>query len=260
MKPDFTLINDYLRRYYEGNTTPAENAMLLSMLEAADESELTPELRMEREILRAVCDSGIELRSEINIPAGLEQRLLDATIGKAPEGEPDSMRRRRTSGLLYRLIAVAAAVVLVLGISWRFFSSRSDMAPQAASPVIVAESVTASGDTSAIPDASAALLPEEHLIAEASPVVKTAKPSAVAKPAVRPAPVSNSRVEAEGNTIMITEQADSLEAMRVTMLALQTIDRAMNKVDTELAPAAKSIEESNRQIENTLQIIKNSLI
>lgn len=258
MKPDFTLINDYLRRYYEGNTTPAENAMLLSMLEAADDSELTPELRMEREILRAVCDSGIKLRSEIDIPAGLEQRLLDATIGEAPADEPDGMRRRHTSGRLYRLIAAAAAVVLVLGISWRFFSSRSDMEPQAASPVIVAEA--APGDTSAIPDVSAALLPEEHLIAEASPVVRTAKTSAVAKSAVRPVSVSTPVVEAEGNTIMITEQADSLEAMRVTLLALQTIDRAMNKVGTELAPAAKSIEESNRQIENTLQIIKNSLI
>lgn len=258
MKPDFTLINDCLRRYYEGNTTPAENAMLLSMLEAADDSELTPELRMEREILRAVCDSGIKLRSEIDIPAGLEQRLLDATIGEAPADEPDGMRRRHTSGRLYRLIAAAAAVVLVLGISWRFFSSRSDMEPQAASPVIVAEA--APGDTSAIPDFSAALLPEEHLIAEASPVVRTAKTSAVAKSAVRPVSVSTPVVEAEGNTIMITEQADSLEAMRVTLLALQTIDRAMNKVGTELAPAAKSIEESNRQIENTAQIIKNSLI
>ncbi len=258
MKPDFTLINDCLRRYYEGNTTPAENAMLLSMLEAADDSELTPELRMEREILRAVCDSGIKLRSEIDIPAGLEQRLLDATIGEAPADEPDGMRRRHTSGRLYRLIAAAAAVVLVLGISWRFFSSRSDMEPQAASPVIVAEA--APGDTSAIPDVSAALLPEEHLIAEASPVVRTAKTSAVAKSAVRPVSVSTPVVEAEGNTIMITEQADSLEAMRVTLLALQTIDRAMNKVGTELAPAAKSIEESNRQIENTAQIIKNSLI
>ncbi len=258
MKPDFTLINDYLRRYYEGNTTPAENAMLLSMLEAADDSELTPELRMEREILRAVCDSGIKLRSEIDIPAGLEQRLLDATIGEAQADESDGMRRRRTSGLLYRLIAAAAAVVLVLGISWRFFSSRSDMEPQAASPVRVAEAAT--GDTSAIPDVSAAALPEEHLIAEASPVVRTAKTSAVAKSAVRPVSVSNPEVEVEGNTIMITEQADSLEAMRVTLLALQTIDRAMNKVGTELAPAAKSIEESNRQIENTAQIIKNSLI
>ncbi len=258
MKPDFTLINDYLRRYYEGNTTPAENAMLLSMLEAADDSELTPELRMEREILRAVCDSGIKLRSEIDIPAGLEQRLLDATIGEVQADEPDGMRRRRTSGLLYRLIAAAAAVVLVLGISWRFFSSRSDMEPQAASPVRVAEA--APGDTSAIPDVSAAALPEEHMIAEASPVVRTAKTSAVAKSAVRPVSVSNPEVEVEGNTIMITEQADSLEAMRVTLLALQTIDRAMNKVGTELAPAAKSIEESNRQIENTAQIIKNSLI
>ncbi len=258
MKPDFTLINDYLRRYYEGNTTPAENAMLLSMLEAADNSELTPELRMEREILRAVCDSGIKLRSEIDIPAGLEQRLLDATIGEAQADEPDGMRRRRTSGLLYRLIAGAAAVVLVLGISWRFFSSRSDMEPQAASPVRVAEA--APGDTSAIPDVSAAALPEEHMIAEASPVVRTAKTYAVAKSAVRPVSVSNPVVEVEGNTIMITEQADSLEAMRVTLLALQTIDRAMNKVGTELAPAAKSIEESNRQIENTAQIIKNSLI
>ena len=69
MKPDFTLINDYLRRYYEGNTTPAENAMLLSMLEVADDSELTPELRMEREILRAVCDSGMELQSESDVAA-----------------------------------------------------------------------------------------------------------------------------------------------------------------------------------------------
>lgn len=258
MKPDFTLINDYLRRYYEGNTTPAENAMLLSMLEAADDSELTPELRMEREILRAVCDSGIKLRSEIDIPAGLEQRLLDATIGEVQADESDGMRRRRTSGLLYRLIAAAAAVVLVLGISWRFFSSRSDMEPQAASPVRVAEATP--GNTSAIPDVSAAALPEEHLIAEASPVVRTAKTSAVAKSAVRPVSVSNPEVEVEGNTIMITEQADSLEAMRVTLLALQTIDRAMNKVGTELAPAAKSIEESNRQIENTAQIIKNSLI
>ena len=232
--------------------------MLLSMFEAADDSELTPELRMEREILRAVCDSGIKLRSEIDIPAGLEQRLLDATIGEAQADEPDGMRRRRTSGLLYRLIAGAAAVVLVLGISWRFFSSRSDMEPQAASPVRVAEA--APGDTSAIPDVSAAALPEEHMIAEASPVVRTAKTSAVAKSAVRPVSVSNPVVEVEGNTIMITEQADSLEAMRVTLLALQTIDRAMNKVGTELAPAAKSIEESNRQIENTAQIIKNSLI
>lgn len=98
------------------------------------------------------------------------------------------------------------------------------------------------------------------MIAEASPVVRTAKTYAVAKSAVRPVSVSNPVVEVEGNTIMITEQADSLEAMRVTLLALQTIDRAMNKVGTELAPAAKSIEESNRQIENTAQIIKNSLI
>ena len=132
MKPDFTLINDYLRRYYEGNTTPAENAMLLSMLEAADESQLTPELRMEREIFRAVCDSGMELQSEIDIPDGLEQRLLDATIGEASADEPDSMRRRRASVILSRLIAAAAAVVLVLGISWRFFSSRTDAGSQVA--------------------------------------------------------------------------------------------------------------------------------
>ena len=260
MKPDFTLINDYLRRYYEGNTTPAENAMLLSMLEAADESELTPELRMERDILRAVCDSGIKLRSEIDIPAGLEQRLLDATIGEAPADEPDGMRRRHTSGRLYRLIAAAAAVVLVLGISWWFFSSRSEMEPQAASPVIVAEAEVEARDTSAIPDTGDASLPEEPLLAEASPVVKTTKISPVAKSAARPVSVGDTGVEADGNTIMITEQADSLEAMRVTLLALQTIDRAMNKVDAELAPAAKSIGETNRQIETTVQIIKNSFI
>ncbi len=255
MKPDFTLINDYLRRYYEGNTTPAENAMLLSMLEAADESERTPELRVEREILRAVCDSGMELRSEIDIPAGLEQRLLDATIGKASAVEPDGMGRRRASWWLYRLIAAAAAVVLVLGISWRFFSSRSDMESQVAPPVLVAES--AEGDSSEVTDPGAAALPEEPLIAEATTASKTSKTSNVI---VRPVAVTNADAEAECSTIMITEQADSIEAMRVTLLALQTIDRAMNKVGTELAPAAKSIEESNRQIENTAQIIKNSLI
>lgn len=258
MKPDFTLINDYLRRYYEGNTTPAENAMLLSMLEAADDSELTPELRMEREMLRAVCDSGMELQSEIDIPDGLEQRLLDATIGAAPADEPYSTRRRHRSGRLYRLIAAAAAVVLVLGISWRFFSPQRDTEQQVSSPVHVAEA--AAGDTSAIPDAGAAALPEKPRIAEASPVAKITETSPGAKSAVRPVSVSNTGVEAEDNTIMITEQADSLEAMRVTMLALQTIDRAMNKVGAELAPAAKSIQESNRQIENTAQIIKNSLI
>ena len=251
MKPDFTLINDYLRRYYEGNTTPAENAMLLSMLEADDESELSPELRMEREILRAVCDSRTELQSEINIPDGLEQRLLDATIGEASAEIAESPRRRHTSGILYRLIA-AAAVVLVLGISWRFFSSRSDAGSQVAPPVLVAES--AEGDSSAVSDAGAAALPEEHLIAEATTASKTSSVT------VRPVAVTNADAEAECRTIMITEQADSLEAMRVTLLALQTIDRAMNKVGDELAPAAKSIEESNRQIENTAQIIKNSLI
>ena len=252
MKPDFTLINDYLRRYYEGNTTPAENAMLLSMLEAADESQLTPELRMEREIFRAVCDSGMELQSEIDIPDGLEQRLLDATIGEASADEPDSMRRRRASVILSRLIAAAAAVVLVLGISWRFFSSRTDAGSQVAPPVLVAES--AEGDSSEVTDAGAVALQEEHLIAEATTASKTSDVT------VRPIAVTNVDAEAEGNTIMITEQADSLEAMRVTMLALQTIDRAMNKVGAELAPAAKSIEESNRQIENTAQIIKNSFI
>lgn len=251
MKPDSTLINDYLRRYYEGNTTPAENAMLLSMLEAADESELTPELRMERDILRAVCDSGIKLRSEIDIPDGLEQRLLDATIGESASEIAESPRRRHTSGILYRLIA-AAAVVLVLGISWRFFSSRSDAGSQVAPPVLVAES--AEGDSSAVTDAGAAALPEEHLIAEATTASKTSNVT------VRPVAVTNADAEAECRTIMITEQADSLEAMRVTLLALQTIDRAMNKVDAELAPAAKSIGETNRQIENTVQIIKNSFI
>lgn len=252
MKPDFTLINDYLRRYYEGNTTPAENAMFLSMLEAADDSELTPELRMEREILRAVCDSGMELRSEIDIPDGLEQRLLDATIGKASAEIAENPRRRHSSEILYRLIAAAAVVVLVLGISWRFFSSRSDVESQVAPPVLVAES--AEGDSSAVTDAGAAALPEEHLIAEATTASKTLNVT------VRPVVVTNADAEAECSTIMITEQADSLEAMRVTLLALQTIDRAMNKVGAELAPAAKSIEESNRQIENTAQIIKNSLI
>lgn len=252
MKPDFTLINDYLRRYYEGNTTPAENAMLLSMLEAADDSELTPELRMEREILRAVCDSGMERQSEIDIPDGLEQRLLDATIGKASAETAESPRQRYASGILYRLIAAAAAVVLVLGISWRFFSSRPDAESQVAPPVLVAES--AEGDSSEVTDAGAAALPEEHLIAEATTASKNSNVT------VRPVAVTNADAEAECRTIMITEQADSIEAMRVTMLALQTIDRAMNKVGAELAPAAKSIEESNRQIENTAQIIKNSLI
>lgn len=252
MKPDFTLINDYLRRYYEGNTTPAENAILLSMLEAADESQLTPELRMEREILRAVCDSRTELQSEIDIPDGLEQRLLDATIGEVSGKIAESPRRRHTSGILYRLIAAAAAVVLVLGISWRFFSSRTDAGSQVAPPVLVAES--AEGDSSEVTDAGAAALQGEHLIAEATTSPKASNVT------VRPVAVTNADAEAECSTIMITEQADSLEAMRVTMLALQTIDRAMNKVGAELAPAAKSIEESNRQIENTAQIIKNSLI
>lgn len=250
MKPDFTLINDYLRRYYEGNTTPAENAMLLSMLEAADESQLTPELRMEREILRAVCDSGMELLSEIDIPDGLEQRLLDATIGKASAETAESPRQRYASGILYRLIAAAAAVVLVLGISWRFFSSRPDAESEVAPPVLVAES--AEGDSSEVTDAGAAALPEEPLIAEATTASKTSD--------VIGRPVAVTNADAECSTIMITEQADSIEAMRVTLLALQTIDRAMNKVGAELAPAAKSIEESNRQIENTAQIIKNSLI
>lgn len=252
MKPDFTLISDYLRRYYEGNTTPAENAMLLSMLEAADDSELSPELRMEREILRAVCDSGMELRSEIDIPAGLEQRLLDATIDEASAEIAESPRRRHSSGILYRLIAAAAAVVLVLGISWRFFSLRSDVESQVERPVLVAES--AEGDSSEVTDAGGAALPEEPLIAEAT------RPSKTSDVTVRPVAVTNADAEAECSTIMITEQADSLEAMRVTLLALQTIDRAMNKVGAELAPAVKSIEESNRQIENTAQIIKNSLI
>lgn len=80
MKTRLQIIDDYLRRFYDGESTPAENAMLTDMLHALDDSELTPRLRDERDFLDYMAGAGGI--SEPEMPADLERRILEATVGQ----------------------------------------------------------------------------------------------------------------------------------------------------------------------------------
>lgn len=114
MKTRLQIIDDYLRRFYDGESTPAENAMLTDMLHALDDSELTPRLRDERDFLDYMAGAGGI--SEPEMPADLERRILEATVGQTGTRNHGLSRSAR----FLRYAACVASLILVSVMAWWF--------------------------------------------------------------------------------------------------------------------------------------------
>lgn len=242
MNDKLTLISTLLTRYYDGSATPAETAMLRQMLDSLSDSELTADLRIERDLLRALYDEAPA--DDSDIPDNLEARLIAATVGT--ESAPKT-RRRRSVGI-YRAAAVAASLVLVLGLAWRFIG-RHDSMPTGSDNIVA--QVTELSDTV---DSIATVITAQPV--ESAQATDDAKPA----PAVTRRIAPRSRHAHVASASAFKEVTDTAEAVRLTIKVFRTLDYVLAQVDKCAVPVFKSVDEAGRQIENASQIIEQSLI
>ena len=242
MNDKLKLISTLLTRYYDGSATPAETAMLRQMLDSLSDSELTADLRLERDLLRAMSESAPAL--EPDIPDNLEARLIAATVGT--ERAPKAPRRRWAR--IYRAAAVAASVVLVLGIAWRFSGSHGSVATD--SDKFVAQVAELSDSVVS----TATVIPARPV--ESAQATDEAKPEPAVTRRIAPRP----RHAHVASASAFKEVTDTAEAVRLTLKVFQTLDYAFAQADKGVAPVLKSMDEAGCQIENASQIIEQSLI
>ena len=243
MNDKLKLISNLLTRYYDGSATPAETTMLRQMLDSLSDSELTADLRLERDLLRAMSESAQAL--EPDIPDNLEARLIAATVGT--ESAPKAPRRRWAR--IYRVAAVAASVVLVLGIAWRFIGSHDNVAIGSDDNIVA--QVTELSDTVVTTATDIAARP-----VESAPASDEAKPAPAVTRRIAPRP----RHAHVASASAFKEVTDTAEAVRLTLKVFQTLDYAFAQADKGVAPVLKSMDEAGCQIENASQIIEQSLI
>ncbi len=239
MKDKQSIITTLLSRYYDGSATTTEIATLRRLLDSLDDAEMTPDLRLERELMHALYTA--QPTDDADIPSDLEARLEAATIGA--ESRPKAPVGRRPVRL-YRALAVAASLVLVLGIAWRFTIGHAPAPAVSESLAQVTERTDA-----------------EATVITAQPIEEIdVKDEAKNTPVVtrRIVPLTH---QTDGTPeVTFREVTDTAEAMRITLEVLHTLDRALAQADKDVAPVLKTIDGAGRQIENISQIIEQSLI
>lgn len=241
MKDKQSLISTLLSRYYDGSATPTETATLRRLLDSLDDTELTPDLRLERDLMHALYD--VEPTDDADIPSDLEARLEAATIGA--ESRPKVPVGRR-SVRLYRALAVAASLVLVLGIAWRFTTGHAP-APTVSESLAQVTERTDTARSAAIDDSEFIEIVAKDNKGTNDIVASQRK-------------VSRPRQYHTASAVAFKEVTDSAEAAALTLAAVRTFNRAMSQVGENLTPAMQSVRETERQLETASQIIKQSLI
>lgn len=246
MKTRLQIIDDYLRRFYDGETTPAENGMLSDMLHALDDSELTPRLRDERDFLDSMAGAG----GIPEMPADLERRILEATVGRKGTRNHGLSRSER----FLRYAACAASLILVSVMVWWFMDGNGHAIVNR-EVMAVAGAGDVADDVIAVP-----LLKPDTAATEPAKTFRTGTLThqAVAdireKQEKRPAV---STVEIENTTVV----ADSVESMKITMMAMAIIDRTLEKAGRiGVGSAEKSINDCSGHIETVRKTINNALL
>lgn len=199
-------VRHLLERYYDGTATVEETASLKRYFAETAADTLPADLRADASMFRAMA------RKEAPaVPAGLEQRILAATVG-------EKARQRRFSWKLTLSAAAAAAVLITLGVS--LFTGSPDKAPQQQQFAALKEQPA----EPAAPDTVAALT-AEVASEPAKTVVAVEEKRAVSEPRI----VAPERVVTEEFTVAARyrEVTDSAEVVEITSVLLATIDATL---------------------------------
>ena len=195
------MIRHLLSAYYDGTATGADlNALKRYFVEAHDIPE---DLRIDATIFRAMAAA-----DHADVPADLEQKIIDSTIG--------SQRRRRF--LNWRVaVSAAASLALLISLGFAFLPEKS-----------------------ALPDDNALLassiLPEEEVVIQTAVIEQ----ENIAEPQVRVARQQAPR--ARRNTGSYREITDSAQVVEITSRVLAKLDASFSKLEngvkkTEIAAA-----------------------
>ena len=123
---DENKIEQMLKAFYNGDSTPEEEALLLKFFNSKD---LEEKWHMDRDVLMALNDS-----SEIMLPEGISERLESAienyiSESSIPENEIPGKKiplHSKTKRLFIAVVSSAAAILLCIGI---FFASENRKLP-----------------------------------------------------------------------------------------------------------------------------------
>lgn len=197
-------VRHLLERYYDGTATVEETASLKRFFAETAADTLPADLRADAAMFRAMA------RKETPaVPAGLEQRILAATVGEKP-------RRRRFSWKLTLSAAATAAVLITVAVS--LFTGSPDKAPQQQQFAALKEQPV----EPAAPDTVAALT-AEVASEPAKTVVAVEEKRAVSEPRVADVP---EKVVTEDFTVVARyrEVTDSAEVVEITSTLIAAID------------------------------------
>ncbi len=196
------MIRHLLSAYYDGTATGADlNALKRYFVEAHDIPE---DLRIDATIFRAMAAA-----DHADVPADLEQKIIDSTIG--------SQRRRRF--LNWRVaVSAAASLALLISLGFAFLPEKSAHLP----------------DDNAL--LASSILPEEEVVIQTAAIEQ----ENIAEPKVRVARQQAPR--ARRNTGNYREITDSAQVVEITSRVLAKLDASFSKLEngvkkTEIAAA-----------------------
>lgn len=196
-------IRHLLASYYDGTATGAEvNALKRYFVEAED---IPDDLRLDATIFRAMASADAPA-----VPADLEQKIIDSTIGS----------HRRSRFLNWRVIVSAAAsLALLLSLGLAFLPEKSVDEP--AENTYLASSI----------------LPKEEAVIQTEVIETVITPEPQERVVQQPAP--RAKRPASGSYREIT---DSAQVVEITSRVLAKLDASFNKLEngvkkTEIAAA-----------------------
>lgn len=232
-----------LRRYYEGATSPAEEAALRRYFRRP-EADVPPRWRGEQAYFRALDEARpAAVPPEVGRRIGdlLDQLAKDeAPAAASPAGEASAIPRTPRGGQrrirLRRALwagGVAACLVLALAFGWqRFGRSPQPAEPPMARAVLPPRKPSpAAGNT--FPATAKALphTPEAQPASPSSPAAPACEPLPVAKPAPRPTPEELAQVRRG-----LQLYAEALQKYRESLAA---IDRQVRHTEAELQASVR---------------------
>lgn len=207
-------IKRMLDRYYEGESTPSETALLKEFFQTAE--EIPADMSVDAAVFRALAEAD---KAEVEVPADLKERIVSVTTGARPRF------------LSWRpMLAAAASAAVLISLSVALFrpAVSSDVTEQLAMADTVRHIVVPESPT------------EVSVTAEAQITV----PSEPAEPEViaRAEPV---RKAAETKSAYTREVTDPAETAEIAIKVLKMLGKSLDKAEDGIKRADEAVARMN---------------
>lgn len=217
-------VKQLLSRYYDGTASPEETDGLMQYFMTAE--NLPEDLQTDAMIFRAMAN-----HKPAAMPADMEQRILNATVGK----------KRRLRPLYWAAsISAAAAVALIVTIGAGFLSDdKEQLAVQ--TPANMEQPVVNTVAENSRPAEESVTVPEEKPESIGTPDVdtKSAKEVKIISERKRPALYADEVDAQEGSYREVT---DSAEVQEITTRLFASLDASMEKAERGIRETESAIE------------------